>query len=90
MIIIRACDTNTNINTSTSSIELVLDDDGNFTFKENDININLENINSSLLLPDCDTSSNKEIQGTENIWERPAETDHRARAVPFSRKRRSV
>ena len=24
------------------------------------------------------------------IWERPAETGHRARAVPFSRKRRSV
>ena len=26
----------------------------------------------------------------KNIWERPAETGHRARAVPFSRKRRSV
>ena len=25
-----------------------------------------------------------------SIWERPAETGHRARAVPFSRKRRSV
>ena len=28
--------------------------------------------------------------GTQYIWERPAQTGHRARAVPFSRKRRSV
>ena len=49
-------------------------------------------IGEKILLKSLQVSSseNEQVQKFFDIWERPAETGHRARAAPFSRKRRSV